>query len=153
MNEWMNGPQQCQDCRVQAAVPQKVGRVGVRQAKKQMSSSVTFRIGFYLWRPWCKNIYLLLLYQLETEIKRMGELLICYCNPVIFTPSKTLPSRTHSTVSALVQDLMTHLQCCLCLSWAFCLLNSPGWWHPFGAHSPINLPFQQRSGAQEPSSI
>lgn len=42
------GPNNVKTVGVQAAVPQKVGRVGVRQAK-QMSSSVTFgNFGFYL---------------------------------------------------------------------------------------------------------
>lgn len=43
------GPNNVKTVGVQAAVPQKVGRVDVRQAKKQMSSSVTFwNFGFYL---------------------------------------------------------------------------------------------------------
>lgn len=149
----MNGPQQCQDCRSSAASSQKVGR-GAQRHTKQMSSSVTFGILVSTCRrPWCKNIYSLLLYQLETEIKRMGELLICYCNPVIFTPSKDSAPWTHSTVSALVQDLMTHLQCCHYSSWAFCLSIPPWLVAPLVPYSPINLPASRGSGSPEPSSI
>ena len=123
--------------------------------KQQMSSSVTlWNFGFYLWRLWCKNIYLLLLYQLETGIKRMGQLLLGYCNPVILTPFKDSALWAHSTVcsGSGLNDSPTVLP--LCLSWTFCLLSSPWLVAPFWCPTARSIfHFSRVLGAQEPSSI
>ena len=74
-----------------ASVTQKVHRVDASLVKTIDVLICDFcSFGFCLWKLWYKNIYLSLLYQPETEIKRIVQLLLCYYSPVVFTPLQTL---------------------------------------------------------------